>query len=48
VPRSFVGEARKRVGPKKLRIKPVIERLAVEHEDATIALTFASELELLV
>jgi len=48
VPRSFVGDARKRVGPKKLRIKPVIERLAVEHADATIALTFASELELLV
>jgi endonuclease III len=48
VPRSFVGEARKRVGPKKLRIKPVIERLAVEHADATIALTFANELELLV
>jgi endonuclease-3 len=48
VPRSFVREARKRVGPKKLRIKPVIERLAVEHADAAIALTFASELELLV
>jgi endonuclease-3 len=48
VPRSFVQEARKRVGPKKLRIKPVIERLAVEHADATIALTFANELELLV
>jgi endonuclease-3 len=48
VPRSFVHEARKRVGPKKLRIKPVIERLAVEHADATIALTFVSELELLV
>jgi endonuclease-3 len=48
VPRSFVAEARRRVGPKKLRIKPVIERLAVEHADATIALTFASELELLV
>ena len=48
MPRSFVHEARKRVGPKKLRIKPVIERLAVEHADATIALTFANELELLV
>ena len=48
MPRSFVGEARKRVGPKKLRIKPVIERLAAEHADATIALTFANELELLV
>jgi endonuclease-3 len=48
VPRSFVREARKRVGPKKLRIKPVIERLAAEYADATIALTFANELELLV
>jgi endonuclease-3 len=48
VPRSFVREARRKVGPKKLRIKPVIERLAVEHADATIALTFANELELLV
>jgi endonuclease III len=48
VPRSFVHEARKRVGPKRTRIKPIIERLAAEHEDATIALTFASPLELLV
>jgi len=45
---SYVKEARRKVGRKKLRIKPVIERLAVEHADATIALTFASELELLV
>jgi endonuclease III len=48
VPRSFVGEARKRVGPKKARIAPIIERLAVEHADAKIALTFRSPLELLV
>ena len=48
MPRSFVREARRKVGPKKLRIKPVIERLAVEHADARIALTFANELELLV
>ena len=48
VPRSYVHEARKRVGPKKQRIRPIIERLAVEHADATIALTFASPLELLV
>jgi endonuclease-3 len=48
VPRSYVHEARKRVGPKKLRIKPIIERLAAEHEDATIALTFSDPLELLV
>ena len=48
VPKSYVREARKRVGPKKQRIRPIIERLAVEHADATIALTFASPLELLV
>ena len=46
--RSFVGEARKRVGPKKQRIRPIIDRLAHEHQDATIALTFRSPLELLV
>ena len=48
MPRSYVAEARKRVGPKKARIKPIIERLAVEHADAKIALTFRSPLELLV
>ena len=47
-PRSFVGEARKRVGPKKARIGPIIERLAVRHADAEIALRFESPLELLV
>ena len=47
--RSYVHEARrKRVGPKKQRIRPIIERLAVEHADAKIALRFASPLELLV
>jgi endonuclease-3 len=45
---SYVKEARKRVGPKKLRVGPVIERLAVEHADAKIALTFTSPLELVV
>ena len=48
MPRSYVIEARKRVGPKKDRIRPIIERLAAEHPDATIALRFRSELELLV
>jgi endonuclease-3 len=48
MPRSFVAEARKRVGPKKARVGPIIERLAVEHADAKIALTFRSPLELLV
>ncbi|HEY5296266.1 MAG TPA: endonuclease III [Gaiellaceae bacterium] len=46
--RSYVHEARKRVGPKKERVRPVIELLALEHADAKIALTFASPLELLV
>jgi len=49
MPRSYVAEARrKKVAPKKERIRPVIERLAVEHADAKIALTFRSPLELLV
>jgi endonuclease III len=48
MPRSYVHEARKRVGPARARIKPIIERLAVEHADAAIALTFRNELELLV
>src|SRR4051794_20175468 len=48
VPRSFVREARRRVGPKKARIEPVIERLAVEHADAKIALRFQTPLELLI
>jgi endonuclease-3 len=48
VPRSYVHEARKRVGPKKQRIGPIIERLAAEHADAKIALRFGSDLELLV
>ena len=47
--RSFVAEARRRVpGPKRQRVRELIERLAREHEDATIALTFRSPLELLV
>jgi endonuclease-3 len=48
LPRSYVAEARRRVGPKKERIVPIIERLMAEHADATIALTFRNELELLV
>jgi endonuclease III len=39
--RSFVAEARPRFGP-------IIDRLAAEHQDATIALRFRSPLELLV
>jgi endonuclease-3 len=48
LPRSYLQETRKRVGPKKERIRPIIERLAVEHADAAIALRFRSPLELLV
>jgi endonuclease-3 len=46
--RSYVHEARRRVGPKRARIGPIIERLAEEHPDAVIALRFRDELELLV
>jgi endonuclease III len=46
--RSYVHEARRRVGPKRLRIRPIIERLAAAHPDATIALRSRSDLELLV
>jgi endonuclease III len=46
--RSFVSEARRRMGPKKARIGPIVERLAAEYPDARIALQFDSDLELLV
>jgi len=46
--RSYVREARRRVGPKRERIRPLIDRLAIEHADAGIALRFRSPLELLV
>jgi endonuclease-3 len=46
--RSYVHEARRRVGPKRVRIRPVIARLATEHADAAIALRFRDPLELLV
>jgi endonuclease-3 len=48
LPRSYVAEARKRVGPKLARIRPIIERLAAAHPDAVIALRFRDELQLLV
>jgi endonuclease-3 len=47
VANSYVHEARKRVGPKRERIRPVIARLASEH-DAVIALRFRTDLDLLV
>src|SRR5215203_2875149 len=46
--RSYVREARKRVGPKRERIRPIVDRLKAEHADAAIALRFRSPLELLV
>ena len=48
MPRSFVREARKRVGPKRDRILPIIDRLKAEHADAGIALRFRTDVELLV
>jgi endonuclease-3 len=48
VPRSYVREARSRVGPKRERVGPIIDRLAVAYEDAAIALRFRTPLELLV
>jgi endonuclease-3 len=46
--RSYVREARRRVGPKRQRIGPIVERLARAHPDAAIALRFRDELQLLV
>ena len=46
--RSYVAEARLRVGRRRDRIRPIVERLADEHADATIALRFRSDVELLV
>jgi endonuclease III len=48
VARSYVHEARKRVGPKRARIRPIIERLQRAHPDAKIALRSQSPLQLLV
>src|ERR671927_924638 len=48
MPQSYVREARKRVGPKRARIRPIVERLTVAHPDAKIALWHGSPLELLV
>lgn len=47
--RSYVAEATRRgLGSRKERIGPIVERLAREHADATIALRFASDVELLI
>jgi endonuclease-3 len=45
---SYVHEARRPVGRRRDRIRPIIERLAVEHADASIALRFRTDFELLV
>ena len=41
-PRSYVAEARRRVGRRRDRIRPIIERLAREYPEATIALRFTT------
>jgi endonuclease III len=46
--RSYVAEARRRVGPKPQRIRPIVERLLAEYPGATIALKYRGDLELLV
>ena len=47
--RSYVGEARRRgLGSRRERIRPIIAALAETHADATIALRFLNDLELLV
>jgi endonuclease-3 len=48
VARSYVHEARKRVGPKRARIRPIIERLEQAYPDAKIALRSTNPLQLLV
>jgi endonuclease-3 len=49
VARSYVAEARRRgLGSRRERIAPIVSRLAAEHDDATIALRFRTDLELLV
>ena len=48
MPRSYVREARRRVGPRRERIGAIVERLERAHPDAAIALRSRSELELLV
>jgi endonuclease-3 len=49
VARSYVHEARRRgLGSRRERIRPIVERLAAAHADATIALRFRSDVELLI
>ena len=46
--RSYVAEARRRVGRKRERVIPIIEALLAEYPEAAIALRFRNDLELLV
>lgn len=47
--RSYVHEARRRgLGSRRERIRPIVERLAAAHADATIALRFRTDVELLI
>jgi endonuclease-3 len=48
VARSYLREARRRVGPKRARIGPIVQRLKEAHPDAGIALRSRTDLELLV
>jgi endonuclease III len=48
VARSYVHEARKRVGPKRARIGPIMDRLKAAYPDAGIALRSTNPLQLLV
>jgi endonuclease-3 len=48
LPRSYVREARRRVGRRRERILPIVKRLRRAHPDAAIALRSGSELDLLV
>jgi endonuclease-3 len=48
VARSYVREARRPVGRRRDRIRPIIDRLLAEHADAAIALHFRNDVELLV
>src|SRR5260221_13442900 len=49
MPTSYIAESRrKKVAPKRERIRPVVDALAAEHADAKIALRYERPLELLV
>ncbi len=48
MPRDYTVEARRRVAPVRKRIGPLIAQLSAEYPDATIALRFENETELLI